>query len=159
MFKVRAFMNSQFIWNSSSCDLACLACTYIEGCPCIFGDFCSPTFTQPAAPSMLHLGYPPTTSYSPSYLSKADRWPALLLAAILFSCSESWVADLKKAVGESKGSAAQQSSGKVVSSLDDLGKAFSGKDIEKAKTSFENAVAALSAWVSDAGIAQQIKGL
>ena len=69
------------------------------------------------------------------------------------------MADLKKAVGDSKSSAAQQSSSKVISSLDDLGQAFSGKDLEKAKTSFENAVAALSTWVSDAGLAQQIKGL
>lgn len=75
-------------------------------------------------------------------------------------CSESWVADLRKAVGDlSKSSAAQQSSGKVLSSLDDLGQAFSGKDIEKAKTSFEGAVTALSKWVSDAGLSQQIKGL
>lgn len=74
-------------------------------------------------------------------------------------CSEAWVTDLKKAVGDSKTSATQQSSSKVISSLDKLGQAFSGKDIEKAKTSFEDAVAALSTWVSDAGLGQQIKGL
>ena len=62
---------------------------------------------------------------------------------------------MRKAVGDSK----SQSSSRVLRSLDDLGQAFSGKDLDKAKTSFENAVAALSTWVSDAGLSNQIKGL
>lgn len=76
------------------------------------------------------------------------------------TCSESWIGDLKKAVADLSGSSAsQRSSSKVGSTLDTLGQAFASNDLDKAKQSFASAVGALQAWVTDAGLTEQIKGL
>ena len=75
-------------------------------------------------------------------------------------CSESWIGDLKKAVSDlSSSPTTQKSSSQVGATLDSLGKAFADSDLDKAKESFADAVGALQAWVGDAGLTSQIKGL
>jgi len=75
-------------------------------------------------------------------------------------CSDGWIAELKKAIADlSSTQASQSSSGKVSSSLDALGKALGGGELDKAKDSFSSTVSALQTWVGDAGLLQQIKGL
>jgi hypothetical protein len=82
------------------------------------------------------------------------------LKSLANAASESWIGDLKKAIADlSSTEASQSSSGNVTSSLDALGKALGGGDLDKAKDSFSSAVSALQTWVGDAGITQQIKGL
>jgi hypothetical protein len=82
------------------------------------------------------------------------------LKALANAASESWIGDLKKAIADlSSTQASQSSSAKVSSSLDTLGKALGGGDLDKAKDAFGSAVSALSTWVADAGLKDQIKGL
>lgn len=67
---------------------------------------------------------------------------------------------MKKAVADlSSSESAQKSSPDVLDSLDALSKSFKKGDIESAKSSFSTAVAALQAWIGDAGLSNQIKGL
>lgn len=76
------------------------------------------------------------------------------------ACSDSWVVDFKKAVGDlSSSPAAQKSSTEVLSSLDALSKTFQGGDVQKAKSTFVATVSALQTWIVDAGLSNQIKGL